>query len=470
MVKCNHDKTFQTRKVYTYMIHSNSSSEKSLTTFFQTFKVLDLAKLLRQAGITKQSGISAYEAFQTLLLLVFQGKTLYQFLHSKRKDQIASKNTYYRFLNDSTFNWRRFLLSLVAKITVAFSKLTDSKRVKVFILDDSVITRNRSKSVELMARIYDHVTHKYQKGFTMLTLGWSDGYSFLPVDFAMLSSPNESNRLVDTCATVDKRTNGYKRRKESIQKKPEVAITLIQNALKAGIIADYVLMDTWFTTEPMIKSVLNEGLQVIGMVKQLKQRYSYNGHTCDLKALRTLLPKNTKGDILGEVIVHTKEKIPVKLVFVKNRNNKREWLVILSTDLALSSQEIVRIYGNRWSIEVFFKSIKSFMKLGTEFQGRSYDMMISHTTIVYCRYILLEWLRREDNDMKTWGELFFMYCDDIQDMDLTTALESLMGLFVEHINTTAITTGESIKSQLMQWISSQATFIKVLFKDLKWES
>ncbi|MGL5330658.1 MAG: IS4 family transposase [Peptostreptococcaceae bacterium] len=452
------------------MIYPNSSAEKSLTTFFQTFKVLGIAKLLRQAGINKHSGIPTYEAFQSLILLVFQGKTLYQFLHSKRKDQIASKNTYYRFLNDSTFNWRRFLLALVAKITVAFSKLTDNKRVKVFILDDSVVTRNRSKSVELMARVYDHVTHKYQKGFTMLTLGWSDGYSFLPVDFTMLSSPNESNRLVNASATIDKRTNGYKRRKEAIEKKPEVAIMLIQNALKAGIFADYVLMDTWFTTEPMIKGVLGEGLHVIGMVKQLKQKYSYKGHSCDLKELRTLLPKNTRGDILGEVIVYTKERIPVKLVFVKNRNNKREWLVILSTDLSLSSQEIVRIYGNRWSIEVFFKSVKSFMKLGTEFQGRSYDMMISHTTIVYCRYILLEWLKREDKDMKTWGELFLMYCDDIQDMDVTTALESLMGLFVEHVNTGTRTPKETLKSQLIQWIDSQATFIKALFKDLQWES
>jgi hypothetical protein len=395
------------------MIHSNSSSEKSLNTFFQTFKVLGIAKLLRQAGINKHSGTTTFEAFQTLILLVFQGKSLYQFLHSKRKDQIASKNTYYRFLNDSTFNWRRFLLSLVSRITVDFSKLTNSKRVKVFILDDSIVTRNRSKSVELMARVYDHVTHKYQKGFTMLTLGWSDGYSFLPVDFAMLSSANESNRLVATCSTIDKRTNGYKRRKEAVQKKPEVALTLIQNALKTGIFAEYVLMDTWFTTEPLIKSILNEGLHVIGMVKQLKQKYSYNGHSCDLKELRTLIPKNTRGDVLGEVIVYTKEKIPVKLVFVKNRNNKREWLVVLSTDLSLSSQEIVRIYGNRWSVEVFFKSIKSFMKLGTEFQGRSYDMMISHTTIVYCRYIFLEWIKRESNDQKTWGELFLMYCDDI---------------------------------------------------------
>ncbi len=39
------------------------------------------------------------------------------------------------------------------------------------------------------------------------------------------------------------------------------------------------------------------------------------------------------------------------------------WLVVLSTDLSLSDAEIVRIYGNRWSMVVFFKAPKSFMKL-----------------------------------------------------------------------------------------------------------
>ncbi|MEG0502518.1 MAG: IS200/IS605 family transposase [Cellulosilyticaceae bacterium] len=68
------------------------------------------------------------------------------------------------------------------------------------------------------------------------------------------------------------------------------------------------------------------------------------------------------------------------------------------------------------------------------------------------------------------GRTFFMYCDDIQDMDLTAALESLMGLFVDYINTETSTTGEVIKSQLIQWINSQAVFIKALFKDLNWES
>ena len=110
------------------------------------------------------------------------------------------------------------------------------------------------------------------------------------------------------------------------------------------------------------------------------------------------------------------------------------------------------------------------MKLGTEFQGRSYDMMISHTTIVYCRYILLEWLKRQENDPKTFGELFLMYCDDIQDMELSTALQSLMGLFVEQLNQAEPLESETLKNQLRQWIDSQAIFIKALFKDLSWES
>ena len=64
------------------MIYPKISSEKSLDKFFQAFKSLQIAKLLRQSSITKSAGISAYEVFQTLILLVFQGKNLYQFLAS----------------------------------------------------------------------------------------------------------------------------------------------------------------------------------------------------------------------------------------------------------------------------------------------------------------------------------------------------------------------------------------------------
>lgn len=54
---------------------------------------------------------------------------------------------------------------------------------------------------------------------------------------------------------------------ESLMARTDVAILMIKRALNAGICADYVLMDTWFTTEHMIRSILVEGRDVIGMVK-----------------------------------------------------------------------------------------------------------------------------------------------------------------------------------------------------------
>jgi len=452
------------------MINQMSQNENTQNQFSNAIKELQIGKLMRKSNIIKSCGVSAYEVFQFLLLLVFQGKNLFRFLNSKRKEQAVSKNTYYRFLNDTSFNWTKFLLLLAAKVTSAFSRLTRPERVKVFVLDDSVIKRNRSKAVELLARVYDHVEHKYQKGFTLLTLGWSDGYSFAPVGFNLLSSAKKSNRYQEISDKIDHRTNGYKARKESMLAKPDAAILLIQRALDAGIQADYVLMDTWFTTEPMLAKILGAGIDAIGMVKQLKQRYNYQGKAYTLPELRGLVRFDNHKNILGSIIVTTKTGIPVKIVIVRNRNKKSECLYLLSTDCSLSDAEIVRIYGNRWSIECFFKASKSFLKLGTEFQSRTYDAMVSHTAIVFTRYTILEWIRRNENDEKTYGELFFMFCEDIQDMDLTTALQSLMALFVEHISTLSADVTACIKSKVTDWMNSQAAFIQELFRNICWES
>ena len=452
------------------MINQMSQNENTQNQFSYAIRELQIGKMLRKANITRSCGISAYEVFQFLLLLVFQGKNLFRFLNSKRKDQAVSKNTYYRFLNDTSFNWARFLLFLSAKVTSAFSSLTRPERVKVLVLDDSVVNRSRSKAVELLARVYDHVEHKYQKGFTMLTLGWSDGYSFVPVGFNLLSSAKKSNRYQEISDRIDRRTNGYRARRESLLAKPEAAVLLVQKALAVGIQADYVLMDTWFTTEPMLEKLLETGVDAIGMVKQLKQRYYYQGRAYTLPQLRRFVRFGSGRDIFGSVIVTTKKGIPVRIVIVRNRNRKSECLYLLSTDCSLSDAEIVRIYGNRWSIECFFKASKSLLKLGTEFQGRTYDAMVSHTAIVFTRYTILEWIRRNENDQKTYGELFFMFCEDIQDMDLTDALQSLMALFVEHISTLSADITACVKSKVTEWMNSQAAFIQALFKNICWES
>ncbi len=89
----------------------------------------------------------------------------------------------------------------------------------------------------------------------------------------------------------------------------------------------------------MIKSILAEGLDVIGMVKQLKQRYRYKGRLYTLPELQKFVGFDGARNIFGSLCVTT------------------ECLYLLSTNCSLSDDETVRIYGNRWSIECFSKPL-----------------------------------------------------------------------------------------------------------------
>lgn len=194
-------------------------------------------KSFRKANITKSCGISAYTVFQFLLILIFQDKNLFRFLNSKCKYLVVSKNTYYRFLNNTSFNWIRFILLLSAKVPHIFCTLIRLKQVKVF--EDFLVKHNRSKTVGLLTWIYGYVEHKYQKGFNMFTLGWSDSYSFISVGFHLLSFAKKSNHYQEIFDKIDHQTNGYKTRGKNLLAKLEAVILLIQRVLATDIQADY---------------------------------------------------------------------------------------------------------------------------------------------------------------------------------------------------------------------------------------
>lgn len=76
-------------------------------------------------------------------------------------ENIHSKNTYYHFLENDSFNWPRLLFLLSAKVTSYFQSLCNPSRCGLFVIDDSTIHRDRNKKADLLAHTYDHVTGKY---------------------------------------------------------------------------------------------------------------------------------------------------------------------------------------------------------------------------------------------------------------------------------------------------------------------
>jgi hypothetical protein len=228
---------------------------------------------------------------------------------------------------------------------------------------------------------------------------------------------------------IDKRTSGYKRRMEALLPAPEVIPSMIDRAISAG-------------RRLTLQELYYEAIPVQGKDKGI------------LRSIRTKLSPG----------------IPITIVFVRHRSNKKEWLDILCTDLTLPAEEIIRIYGIRWDIEVFFKCAKSLLRLQKEFQGRSYDLLISHTTIVFSRYILLVWQHRQSTDNRTLGGLFHLLCDEVSQLDWAVALKQLIEI-LEDVAKKAIKKVKTlIQTQLQQWIAGLPSYIKAYLPKLSCES
>ena len=413
--------------------HQERQEAKRLQGRFSSFfGDYQIGTLLNKSGIRKLRGVSPLTLFSVIFMLPFEGNNFYRGIVTNG-DLPFKKNAAYELLKNPRHNWRKFMLAVVVQVANYFSLLTSDTREKVLIFDDSTYDRSRSKVVELLAWVFDHNSGTSLKGFKMLTLGWSDGASFLPLDFILCSSAKAEKRVQDIKKELDKRTCGYKRRLEAITKSTKHLENMVKRALALGVKAEYILMDSWFCW-PAILAKLGRHLPVICMAKNMpKVFYRHEGQWVTLGKLYSRIRKRPgKARILASVVVETVKKQQVKIVFVRHRH-KRDWLAIVSTKTALPAEEIVRIYGKRWDIEVFFKMLKQHLNLEKEAQLRDYDGIVGHTTIVMMRYIFLAVEQRCHDDQRTIGGLFFACSKEIRDLSLIEALQRLLALVLDKV-------------------------------------
>jgi hypothetical protein len=423
---------------------------EKLGAFSSYFAKLKVGSLLNRSGIVKTKGASPLEIFTIIFNLSFVGKNFYEGIVRNQQIKIG-KDAVYNFLNSPTYNWRRFTLILFLKIYLLIRRLLDDDSPEeVLIFDDSPYDRSRSKKVELLAKVFDHSTMKFLKGFRLLTLGWSDGNSFLGIDFALLSSAKQKNRYNEINPDVDKRTCGYKRRIEAITKSTELLEPMLKRALESGVKAKYLLMDSWFSM-PIIVARLRKHIHVICMMKdQHNWLYEYQGKKLRLSDIYSKLTKKRgKAKIKAEVIVKASNGEKIKIVFVPG-DKKRGWLALLSTNLDLPGEEIVRLYGKHWDIEVFFKMCKQHLQLVKEIQIRNYDGLIGHTSLVIARYNLLSLFQREHVDQRSFGDLFRACHDELTNISFIAALQRIMIMVKAFLQK-----AHSISNEIIQTILDQ---------------
>jgi hypothetical protein len=194
--------------------------------------------------------------------------------------------------------------------------------------------------------------------------------------------------------------------------KSQIAIDMVTRALKSGIYADYMLVDSWYSKPIFIKKMNDLGLKVISRIANNNKIWNFTAKEKTLNAIYEKFKKlkTEKAGTYGKkikfkyfsVIVEHKNAGKIKIVFIKT---KEKLIPIASTDLEISDEEIIDIYKRRWDIEQGYKELREHFGFGKE-ENRIYEALIARITLSFFAYNIVSYINRISNEPKTIGGLF----------------------------------------------------------------
>ena len=241
-------------------------------------------------------------------------------------------------------------------------------------------------------------------------------------------------------------------------------LELIKTAQKASHTADYVLFDSWFSNPAQLVAVKNLGLDSIAMIRKSSRiYYEYEGEQLSIKKIFGICKKRrgrSKYLLSVNVLVGKDQKIPAKIVCVRNKKNKKDWIAFVCTNPDLSEKEILRIYGKRWQIEVFFKTCKTYLQLISECHSLSYDALTAHVAIVFARYMMIATEHGQNEDDRSLGEIFFFFTDELADITFAKSFQIILRTMFECIYTVFQVTDEQINAFIEMFVDRLPEYMR----------
>lgn len=401
-----------------------TEGEKAINTIFGITRSLLLS---RNRILPKEANNQKYRNHDKLLLLLlfplFKIKDAYHY-DGSALDRIVScgKDVFYRMLNDENMDWRSLCYCITKKLIEQARQKGENTTVglRCLIIDDTDLPKT-GRCMELIGRVYSHVTHTSLLAFKGLFMAYHDGKSLYALDFSLhgekgknekkpygLTASQSKNRYTKKRA---KGSYGYARKEEYFTTKIASMISMIRICITNGVRFDYLLVDSWFTCYQLVAFIKSRriGCHLLGMIKMGKTNYCYNGKDLSSKQIVDALRrcKKTKrskatGFYYGHADVLLKG-IKVRLFFSKATRRGR-WHGMLSTNLELTFEQAYKIYATRWTIEIYFKESKQYLGLG-KCESQDFDAQIAHTSLCMMQYNILSLAKRFDK-YETLGVLF----------------------------------------------------------------
>lgn len=373
------------------------------------------------------------------------------------------KDVFYDFMKNSSIDWRRIVYLFYKQVASLIAKQTQEKGgiPKCLIVDDSLLPKS-GKCIEFIGKVYDHCSHTYSIGMKLLVLGCWDGKSFMPLDFSLHNEPGKTKKRglkekeLNAQFSKERDTSmaGYHREVEVSKDKISTALSMVKRAIKKGITAKYVLIDSWFASEKFISGIhqIKKDLFVIGLMKTNRIiTVQGKNHMANLvpELYRKQIKHCRKLKCQYIPLAITYKGIEIKAFWVKFKG-QQTWKMLICSDQKLTFIKAMQWYQIRWSIEVFFKDCKQNLNLSS-CQSIDFDAHIAHVSIVFMNYMTLS-LRKRVDDYETIGGISRKIKEQVLE---DTLIQKIWTLFIELYNVVLADLGVNWEAFVRKLIETQ---------------
>jgi hypothetical protein len=175
----------------------------------------------------------------------------------------------------------------------------------------------------------------------------------------------------------------------------------------------YVLFDSWYASNRLLKFCRRQGWHVICAIKSNRtlddkklstwpqalkhQRYQRVQLSATDQRLRVYLVRTLRGKL-------TKLSFEVYVLISQRHHRDKHPKYFLCTDLTLSAQQILPIYQRRWPIEVDNFYVKQHLGLG-DFRVQSYEATEKWFAVVFLAFVFLQWRLNHAHAKESWYTL-----------------------------------------------------------------
>ncbi len=253
----------------------------------------------------------------------------------------------------------------------------------VLIVDDSIAHKPHSAINGLVCSHYDHSKAKLVKGINFVSLLYCTQGVRIPVGLSVVVK------------FVQSELKTKQQLWRAMVSKNELFRQMLHQAYQNRVPFSYVLGDSWYTNADNINAVVAIGKHYLGAIKTnlevaLSTTDRANGKFIKISALDW--PVGTRRQVY---IRSVKQAVAICRDIFINKDGSEGELLLLSTDVKQTFQNIITTYQKRWEVEDYHKSLKNNASLEMS-PAHSIQTQAMHVFASVCAFVKLEQLKLKE--------------------------------------------------------------------------